>query len=101
MDIGGNGREREVGFPKIILRPHFKKENLRLLGGGVGVGRRYVSQRKVRKGEDELGMEVARGRTYFPVGSVGRGSWRAPSQVDGGGPPCPCVGLARTEPKTT
>lgn len=38
-DVGGNEREREVSFPKIILRPHFKKENLRLFwGAGYGGG---------------------------------------------------------------
>lgn len=38
----------------------------------------------MRRGEDGLGVEVARGRTCFPVGPVGRGS-RTPSHADGGG----------------
>lgn len=42
--MGGNGRERAVSFPKIILRPHFKKENLRLFGGGV--------EEKIHKSEE-------------------------------------------------
>lgn len=34
--VGGNGRDRAVSVPKIILRPHFKKENLRLFWGAGG-----------------------------------------------------------------
>lgn len=30
------GGQRGVSFPKVIIRPHFKKENLRLFGGGNG-----------------------------------------------------------------
>lgn len=47
-DEGGNGRERAVSFPKLILRPHFKKENLRLFGGGDGDGE------KIHKSEESV-----------------------------------------------
>lgn len=89
-DEGGNRRERAVSFPKIILRPHFKKENLRLFGGGDGEKRR--SQKKAWSGEDELGMGVV----------VGRGAGEL--QLSGGGREghvLPAWGGARTEPKTT
>lgn len=91
-------RGREVSFPKIILRPHFKKENLRLFGGWCVGG--YASQRQVRKG-DELGVEVARGTSCFPARPAGPGRGRAPGRLDGGEGHVLPVGLARTEAKTT
>ena len=45
----------------------------------------------------ELGTEVARRRTCFPVGPVGRGGWSIPSQGEGEerGLPSPCLGLGK------
>lgn len=45
----------------------------------------------------ELATEVARRRTCFPVGPVGRGGWSIPSQGEGEerGLPSPCLGLGK------
>lgn len=61
------GRERAFSFPKIILRPHFKKENLRLFGDGEKI-------QQVRESEKWRGLIRNGG-----WGMVGKGSWRKPS----------------------
>lgn len=72
-----------VSFPKIILRPHFIKEEPKAF---MGEGEEDKEVRGTRGMEKmELGMGVARGRTCFLVGSVGRGSWSTRSPVQGQG----------------
>lgn len=96
--MGGNGRERAVSFPKIILRPHFKKENLRLFGDGE---KRRKSE-KARHGEDELGMEVVAGRACFPGALWAEAAGERPAEWTGReGHVLPAWGGARTEPKTS
>lgn len=51
--VGGHERDRAVSVPKkIILRPHFKKENLRLFGGGrePGGGKGRMENQRQREG---------------------------------------------------
>lgn len=66
-DVGGNGRERAVSFLKIILRPHFKKENLRLFGDRDGEKIRQVR-------ESEKWRRLIRNR---------EGGWRAEAAGEG------------------
>lgn len=85
--MGGNGRERAVSFPKIILRPHFKKENLRLFGDGLGEKIRQVR-------ESEKWRQLIR---TWGGGSRAEAAGEGPAEGTGG-PSAPCMGRARTEP---
>lgn len=48
----GETRWGDVSFPKIILRPHFKKEKPKAFGG---VRMKVGGRRKMQKGEDGAG----------------------------------------------
>ena len=90
-DVGGRWTERAVSFPKIILRPHFKKEKPKAFGGE---GRKM----KEEMGEGDGG---ARGQNLLFLGTPwAEAVGRLPSPKEGGRF-LPGWGLGRTEPKTT
>lgn len=92
MGVGRNWREKAVSFPKIILRPHLKKEKPKAFGGRWG----RISKSEGKEERRRQGVETA--FLGGVGGSVGRGGRHIPSK--GEGHFLPAWGSARTEPKT-
>lgn len=90
LDVGGNWRERAVSFPKIILRPHFKKEKPKAFGGRWG----RISKSEGNEERRRWGV----GTAFLGGVGVCRQRWLAYSQ-QGVGPLSPCMGLSKDRAK--
>lgn len=81
----------DVSFPKIILRPHFKKEKPKAFWRGGDEGGR--EEKNAERRRRPLGAGEARWGACFLVMSAGRSWENIPSQVRGGERPLsPSVG---------
>lgn len=96
MDVGRNGRDRVVSFPKIILRPHLKTEKPKAFEGGE-VARRKERREQMRNGEDGVRNGGGKTQNLLSRGAC-RQRWMEYSQPREGeerGLPSPCLGLGK------